>query len=104
MERAQSKVPGQGRAHRDLRRLLVAHLAHEDHVGVVAQERAERGREGAPDVVVDLDLRRARQIHLHRVLDGHDVPFLRVERAERRVKGRGLARAGRPGDDDEAVR
>src|SRR2546428_462059 len=104
VERAQHEVPGQGRPDRDLSRLLVAHLADEDDVGVVAQERAEGRGEGAADLVADLDLRRARQLVLHGVLDGHDVPLLRVERVERRVEGGGLARAGRPGDDDQAVR
>ena len=88
----------------DLRRLLISHLADEDDVGIVTEERAERRGKGAADLVADLDLRRARELVLHGVLDGHDVPLLRVDRVERRVERGGLARAGRPGDDDQPVR
>ena len=91
VQRAQHQVPGQRRPHRDLGRLLVAHLTDEDDVGVVTQERAEGRREGATDLVADLDLCRARQLILHGILDGHDVPLLRVEGVERRVERGGLA-------------
>ena len=45
VEGRQHEVPGGGRLHRDPRRLGIADLPHEDHVGILPQERAQgRGK------------------------------------------------------------
>src|SRR2546430_15808329 len=97
VERGEDEVAGERGADRDLRRLEVARLADQDHVRVLAQERAERGGEGPPHALVDLHLVDALEVVLDRVLGGHDVDVRRVDRVDRRVEGRRLPRAGGPG-------
>ena len=53
--------------------------------------------------VLHLHLVEGRLDHLDRVLDGADVHLRRGERLERRVERGGLARAGRAGDQHDAV-
>ena len=89
---------------RDLRGLAVADLADHDDVGVVAQERAQARREGQVDLRVDLRLRDALELVLDRILDGEDVEVGRVDLGEAGVERRRLARAGRAGDQQDAVR
>ena len=59
--RREHQVAGERRLDRDLRRLVVADLADHDHVGVLAQDRAQRLREGEVDLGVDLHLADARR-------------------------------------------
>ena len=94
-----------GRLDRGARRLLVAQLADQDDVGVLAQHAPERlgvrlGVEpdlalvddAAPVVVDDLD----------RILDGDDVLLARaVDPVDHRRERRRLARAGRARDQDQ---
>src|SRR5207302_9090144 len=87
VEGAQHQVAGERGPYGDLRRLLISHLADEDDVGIVTEERAERRGKGAADLVADLDLRRARELVLHVVLDGHAVTLRRVVRFRNRVDG-----------------
>ena len=53
--------------------------------------------------VLHLHLVERRLDHLDRVLDGADVDLRRGQRLERRIQRGGLARAGRPGDQHDAV-
>ena len=75
------EVAGLGRGQRGRDRLQVAHLADEDHVGVLAQGGLQRGREalrvGAQLALVDEALLVAVE-ELDRVLDGHDVLLARA--------------------------
>ena len=108
MQGREHEVPGLGRGQRGRHRLEVAHLADEDDVGVLPQHRLERPVErlgvGAHLALVDHALLVAVQ-ELDRVFDGHDVLFARlVDLVDHRGQGGGLARAGRPGDEDEAAR
>src|ERR1051325_10968637 len=104
VQRGEDQVPGQRRLHRVLRRLRVTDLADHDDVGVLAEDRAQRVREG------DADLRLHRRLievvvhHLDRVFDRGDVDLRRRQRLERRVERHRLARAGRTGDEDDPVR
>jgi hypothetical protein len=98
-------VTGLGRPDRRLDRLQVPHLAHEDHVRVLAQHAAERLGE-AGHVHADLALVDDRLlvvvVVLDRILDGDDVPVeVHVDVVDHRRQGGGLARAGRPGDDEQ---
>src|SRR3989449_4519712 len=72
-------------------------------VGVLAEEGAEGGGEGAADFVVDLDLVDALEVVLDGVLGGHDVDVGGVDGMDGGVEGGGLARAGGAGDEDHAV-
>ena len=92
------------RLHRDLRGLEVADFADHHHVRVLAQDGAQAAREGHLDLGVDLGLADAVEVVLDRVLDRHDVARVVVEPLQRRVQRGGLARAGRAGDQQDAVR
>ena len=70
VERGKHQVAGQRGLDRDLRRLQVADLADHDDVRVLAQDRAQRMREGEADLRLHLDLVDAGQLVLDRILDG----------------------------------
>ena len=97
-------MAGQGRLDGHAGRFRVANLADHDDVGVLAQDRAQGSRESHPDGVVHLHLVDAVELVLDRVLDGHDVLFRRGQEVQDRVQRRGLAAAGRPGHQHDAVR
>src|ERR1041384_1533104 len=71
VERRKDQVPRVGELHGDLRRDLVSHLAHHDHVGVMAKESAKRALE--IELVVQLDLAASFDEVFDRVLDRDDV-------------------------------
>ena len=56
VDRGEHEVTGERRVDRDLGRLLVADLADHDDVRILAEEGAERAREGEPDLRVDVHL------------------------------------------------
>ena len=92
------------RLHGDLRRLLVADLADEDHVGILPERRAENLGEGQLGGDVDRGLRDPLEPVFDRVLDRDDVLGIDVDLGERGVERRRLPRSGRPADDEHAVR
>ena len=76
VQRAHHEVAGLGRGERGLDRLEVAHLADEDHVGVLAQRGAQRVREALrvdADLALVHDRAPVADQELDRVLDRHDV-------------------------------
>ena len=97
-----------GDAQAGLDRLVVPHLADQDDVRVLAQDRPQGVRVGlGVDVKLPLvdDGLAGIEIVLDRVLDGHDVDVpLVVDVLDHAGQGRRLAAAGRPGDEDEAAR
>ena len=97
VERREHQVTGERRLDRDLRGLEVADLAHQHHVRVLAQHRAQRAGEGEADLVVDLDLADAGQLDLHRVVDRDDVLVgaCSASRARRRAWSSCRCRSGR---------
>src|SRR5437870_2920581 len=103
VEGGEDEVAGEGGADADLGGFEVAGFADEDDVGVLAEEGAEGGGEGAADFVVDLDLVDALEVVLDGVLGGHDVDVGGVDGMDGGVEGGGLARAGGAGDEDHAV-
>ena len=108
VKRGEDEVAGLGRRERGRDRLQVAHLAEEDHVGVLAERAAERLGE-ADRIRADLPLVHDAALvavqELDRVLDRHDVVLPRaVDQVDhRRERGR-LSRPGRAGDEDETAR
>ncbi len=100
----QHQVTGQRRLHRDLRGFQVADLADHDDVGVLPHDRAQRVGERQIDLRLDLDLVDAGHLVFDRVLDGEDLDVGLVQAIERRIQRRRLAAAGRPGDEQDAVR
>ena len=85
------------------RGLPVAHLADQDHVGVLAQDRPQPEGEGEPGGRVDLGLVDVLERVLDRVLDGRHVERGTVELVDRRVERGRLAAAGGSGHDDHPV-
>ncbi len=108
MERCENEVAGLGCGQRGRDRLEIAHLAQEDHVGVLA-ERAAQGLAEARRVGADLALVDEAALvaveELDRILDRHDVVVARpVDLVDhRRERGR-LAGAGRAGHEYETAR
>ena len=99
VQRREDEVAGLGRGQRGRDRLEVAHLAEEDHVGVLAERGAqsvgERGRVRADLALVD-DAALVVVQELDRVLDRHDVVGAHaVDLVDHRRERRRLARAGR---------
>ena len=58
VHRREHEVAGERGLHRHLRGLGVADLADHDDVGVLAQDRAQRGREGDVDLALHLHLQK----------------------------------------------
>ena len=99
------EVAGLRRRERRAHGLLVAHLADQDHVGVLAQDAAHRPRE-AVRVGADLALVDDRAFVfvqvLDRVLERDDVVRAgAVDVVDHRRQRRALARAGGAGDEDD---
>ena len=108
VQRREDEVAGLGGGQRGADRLEVAHLADEDHVGVLAERGAqglgERRRVGADLALVD-DAGAMPVEKLDRILDREDVLVPRaVDVVEQRGERRRLAGAGRAGDEDETAR
>ncbi len=97
-------MPGERGLDGELRGDPVADLADQDDVGVRAQDRRQHSRERQPGLVVHLHLIDAGQPVLDWVLDGDDVDLGLADLGQRRVQRRRLARAGRAGDQQHAVR
>ncbi len=101
------QVPGLRGRQRGGDRLQVAHLAHQDHVRVLAQHAPQRLGE-AERVLAHLPLVNDRLLagvqELYRVLDGDDVDLaLVVDDVNQGGLGGGLAVAGGPGDEDQPL-
>ena len=107
VQRREHQVPGLGGEQRGLDGLVIAHLADQDHVGILTQRAAQRVRErlrvDRDLALVDDRMMVAVQV-LDRVLDRHDVRRARrVDVVDHRRQRRALAAAGRAGHEDEAA-
>ena len=106
VDRREHEVAGLGRRESRVDGLLVAHLADQDHVRILAQDASQGPVEGLR-VGADLTLVDDRALvpveELDRVLDRHDVarPGL-VDLVDDRRERRRLAGAGRPRQQDDA--
>ena len=107
VQRGHAQVAGLGEGHRVLHGLAVADLAHQDHVGRLAQRVLQRL---LPAVGVDAhfalrdDAVLVRVHELHRVFDGDDVAVgVLVAVVDHRRQRGALARAGGADEDDQAA-
>jgi hypothetical protein len=108
VQRGEDEVAGLGRGQGGGDGVEVAHLADEDHVGVLAQgglEGQPEGRGVGADLALVDDALLVAVQELDRVLDGHDVLFARrVDLVDHRGQRGGLAGAGRARDEHEPTR
>ena len=92
---------------RDRDRLEVAHLAHQDHLGRLAQRGAQREREGlgvgAHLALVDGRLAWGCRYSIGSSIVMMWIGLLAVDLVDDRGQGRGLARSGGPGQQHDAV-
>src|SRR5439155_6716656 len=79
VKRRQHEVSGQRGLDGNFSRFEVSNLTDENDVRVLAQKRAQGGREVQPDVLAHLDLIDADEVELDGILGGHDVGFGRVD-------------------------
>jgi hypothetical protein len=100
----EDEVAGERGADGDLGGVLVADFADHDDVGILAEHVAERAGEGEADLGPHLHLVDAGHLVFDRVLDRDDAQVGGVDLAEKGVERGRLARAGRAGDEDDAVR
>ena len=104
MQRGDEEVARLGGLHRGIDGFRITHLADQDHVGILAQRRAQPGAE-VVGIHADLALRhRAVDVAVQefdRVLEREDVPMLvLVDVIDDRRHRRALARAGHTGHED----
>ncbi len=98
MERRQHEMARQRGLDGDLSGFEVADLSDEHDVGVLAQERTQRGGEVEADGLADLDLVDPRHVELDGILRGHDVGVRFVQCGDRGVESVGLAGASGAGN------
>ena len=91
------------RLHRHTRSVLIADLANEHDVGILAQDRPQRPCERQFDLAVDLCLVDAWYLVLDGILDRDDVRPLGSQRGQRRAQRRGLAGSGRADNENHPV-
>src|SRR5713226_6995348 len=97
-------MPGQCALNRVLGGFRIPDFAHHDDVRILPEYVSERVCKVETEFWLNLDLVEGVPDHLDRVFDGGDVDVWPGERLERRVEGGRLSAAGRPGDQDEAMR
>src|SRR5882724_2954285 len=107
MQRSEDEVTGLRSGERGRDRLEVAHLAHEDHVGVLAESGTQSLAEArciGPDLALVDDAAFVAVQKLDRVLDREDVlRAVPVDLVDDGGERRRLTGAGRAGDEDEAT-
>ena len=102
VEGAQNQVTGQGRLHRDGGGFVVPHFTDHDHVGVLAEHRPEAGGKGHSGAVIDVALVDAAELIFDRIFDRDDIVAAVIDLVQDRIERGGFARAGRPGDENDA--
>jgi hypothetical protein len=108
MQRRENEMACLRRRNRGRDRFEVAHLAEQDHVGVLTQGSAQRlgeARRVGPDLALVDDATLVTVNELDRVLDREDVlGALAVDLVDQGRQRRRLARPGWPGDQDQTTR
>src|SRR5438477_781220 len=104
VERAQHLVTSQRRFYRDVGGFVVTNFTDHHDVGVLTQDRSQRGSEIETDVTAYRDLIDARELVLNRIFDRHDVVFGAVQLVQHRIERRRFTGTGRAGDKNHSVR
>jgi hypothetical protein len=103
VQRGEHQVARERRLHRDFRRIAVADFADHDDVGILPQYVFQHPREAEARRLVDLVLVDDVELIFDRVFDRDDVLLDALQEIDAGVERRGLAAAGRPGDEDQPV-
>src|SRR6476620_9876247 len=86
MEGGENEVTSEGSFDGDFSSFEVADFTDQNDVGILAQERTQRGREVQADLFLHLHLVDAGKVELHRIFRGHDVRIHCVQRLERGIQ------------------
>src|SRR5215213_3192982 len=86
MEGGENEVASESGFDGDFSSFEVANFTDQNDVGILAQERTQRGREVQDDLFLHLHLVDAGKVELHRIFRGHDVGIDCVQRLERGVE------------------
>src|SRR6185436_1537394 len=103
VQRGENHVPRHRGTQSGFHRVLVAHFAHQNHVRILAQRRAQDSGEGQFDLVVDLDLIDAGEPIFNRVFHSDDLALRRVELFECGIERGRLATASRSRNQHHAA-
>ena len=104
VQRTEDEMPGERRLDSVPSRVDIADLTHHQNIRILPQQRSERLGETQAERRIDSRLIDAFEHHLDRIFDRGDVDVVGRELSQCRVKGRRLAGAGRPRDENDAVR
>ena len=96
-------MAGQRGPHTQACGFLIADLANQHHVWILAQEATNCVGEGDTRLLVNLHLLDQRHGVFHRVLNGKNVLFHGIDGAHNRVQCCGLSRTGGTGNQYHAV-
>ena len=96
-------MTGERSLNRDVGDFTVSNLTHQNDVRSLTQHGSENRGEAQSDRVADLNLIDAAEVVFHGIFSGDDLAIRSVQRVECRVERGGLARTGRPGDEEDAV-
>ena len=97
-------MPGERGLHRHLGSFEIADFAHHDDVRVLAHQGAQALREAEVQLRLHLGLVEGRFDHFNRVFHRADVHLFGGHTLERGIQRGGLARTGRAGHQNDAVR
>src|SRR6185312_14062188 len=104
VQRGEHQVSGESGLNGDFGGFKVADFAHQNHVGVLPQKRAQRCVKVQADGFFHLHLVHAVQLELYRIFSGNNVSVRLVEQRYGRIKSVGFARSGGTGDQHHAIR
>src|ERR1700687_5262930 len=104
MQRTKNQVYRQRRLNRDVSCLIISDFTHENNVGRWPQHGPNDAREIQSDLMFHFHLIHAGQIVFDGLPRRYDLSIRPVRRVQCRIKGRCLARAGRAGNEHDAVR
>ena len=97
------QMTGNCRTHCDLRGLAVTDFSDADDVRILTQNSTEAARKGESYLLIDLNLRRARNVVLHRVLQSHQIRAFIQHLANQGEHRRCFTGAGRSHYHDDAA-
>ena len=97
-------MTGEGGLHGDSRGFGVSHFTHHHHVGVLAKQTSQSGRERHTDALEHVDLVDPAQLIFHRVFHGRNIQLVAVHNLQCGVERGTLSATGRTGHEHHPVR